>query len=124
MGEGEKGKIDQCKLPKLPLGVARRSLVELRLWIRERIQDFPSPEILDQNEGDRQKGKDHDESLDRICQSDAVEATQTFEDKNEPHDNDDGVSRTGIQSKNTIEDRLDSNLKLLSVSVQPAKKNG
>lgn len=105
----KEGKVDEAKLPKLPLTVAGGSLIKAGLWIGGRVEVGPATKVPGDDDGNRQEGKDHNETLDGIRKGDTVEATNALKDQNENHNDNDGIGRVGIQSKNAIEGPFDGN---------------
>jgi len=109
MREAKKGKVDQSKLPKFPLGIGRRGLVKGWLGIRQGIQRRPTTKILGQETRNGHKGKNHDDSLDAIRESHRVETTNALKDQNQDHDDNDGIYGFWVESKDAIETTLDGN---------------
>mmetsp|Transcript_9126 Transcript_9126/g.10423 ORF Transcript_9126/g.10423 Transcript_9126/m.10423 type:complete len:114 (-) Transcript_9126:653-994(-) len=107
MWKTKEGKVDQPKLPKVPLDVGAGGLVKGGLGIRHRIQGRPPTKVAGQETRNGNKGKDHDDSLDAIGHGDRVETTEALENKNQEHDTNDRVHVVGIESKNTVERALD-----------------
>lgn len=109
MRKGEEGKIDQPKLPEPPLVVRGRGLVKAWMWIGFGVERSPPAKVLGHENGNCQEGKGHNKALDGIRKGDAVEATDALKDKNEQHDDKDGIDCVRFQAENAVEGRFDGN---------------
>ena len=124
MGQREEAYVDQAELPKEPLLLFRRSLVELRLRVGARVEVVPAAVILENDEGDAAERYHHDHPLNAVRYGNGGQTSGPLECKNERKDTNDGVGRGHGEAEHAVERTLQRIHLRRDVDYAPHNLNG